>query len=181
MRVFGLCTGRSGSTTLAKALSHATNYTCGHETQPRKVEGRLEYPDQHIEIDHRLSWFLGSLDKMYGDDAAYIHLTRDPEKVAESWSVRHNRGGQMPSWLDVVLYRPRPQDRRNALPGARLMVQTVTDNIALFLRDKTRVVRLDIDDPHQRFDEVWDMIGATGDRDASHAELDHRYNARRRS
>lgn len=179
VRVFGLCTGRSGSTTLAKALSHVTNYTCGHETQPRRIGGRLEYSDQHVEVDHRLSWFLGSLDKLYGDDPVYVHLTRDPEAVAESWSVRHNRGGQMLTWLDVVLYRPE-RNREASLPGARLMVETVTDNIALFLRDKTKVIRLDIDNPHEPFDQLWDMIGATGDRDAAHADLRVRHNARRR-
>lgn len=178
-RVFVLCTGRSGSTTFARACEHITNYTSGHETQPRRIEGRLDYPDGHIEVDHRLSWFLGSLDRMYGDDPVYVHLTRDPEKVAESWSVRHNRGGQLPTWLDVVLYRPNSADRSNALPGARLMVQTVTDNIELFLRDKSKVVRLDIDDPHGPFDEFWDMIGAQGDRKAAHVALNQRLNTRR--
>lgn len=180
MRVFVLCTGRSGSTTFASACEHITNYSSGHETQPRRVEGRLDYPDEHIEVDHRLSWFLGSLDRMYGDDPVYVHLTRDPDVVAESWSVRHNSGGQLPTWLDVVLYRPKPDDRSNALPGARLMVQTVTDNIELFMRDKSKVFRLDIEDPHDEFDRMWDMIGAEGNRDGAHTTLRGRLNARRR-
>lgn len=180
MRAFVLCTGRSGSTTFAEACSHITNYTTGHQTQPSRIEGRLDYPDGHIEVDHRLTWFLGTLDRLYGDDPVYVHLTRDPEAVARSWAARQNRGGQMPMWLDVVLYRPRQRDEEVSLAAARLMVQTVTDNVELFLRDKTRVVRLSIEDPHDGLDRLWRLLGAEGDREAAHHELGVRHDPRRR-
>lgn len=115
MNVFVLSTGRCGSTTVARAFSHATNYTSGHETRSHLLSGRLEYPRDHIESDNRLSWFLGSLDRRYGNDAWWVHLTRDEERVADSlwrrWEenvrgrrlagiVRHPRrtAGSMRNW-----------------------------------------------------------------------------------
>lgn len=105
MRVFVLCTGRSGSTTLAKSLSHASNVTVGHESRNHLIDGRLDYPDDHIEIDSRLAWFLGPLDERF-PDALYVHLRRNPDAVAETyarvwterverrrlgWAIRHLR------------------------------------------------------------------------------------------
>lgn len=94
MRVFVLCTGRSGSTTLAQALSHATNMTVGQETRNHLIEGRLAYPDNHIEVDPRLVFFLGPLSEQY-PEARWIHLKRSPEDVAKSyarvWTQRVNR------------------------------------------------------------------------------------------
>ena len=42
---------------------------------------RLDYPDQHIESDNRLAWYAGRLEKRYGDDAFYVHLKRDRQRV----------------------------------------------------------------------------------------------------
>jgi len=68
MRVFILCTGRTGSTSIIEACKHISNYTADHESLA-KVFGnqRLDYPDYHIEADNRLSWHLGALNKKYGD------------------------------------------------------------------------------------------------------------------
>lgn len=170
-----LCTGRSGSMTFANACGHIRNYTSGHETRASKVEKRLTYPDRHIEVDHRLTWFLGSLDRIYGDEAVYVHLTREADETARSWSTRQQRGGQMPGFLDVVLYRPR-RERAASMDAARLMVQTVTDNIRLFLRDKTHTVEIPIEDPHDSFDTFWGLINAEGNRSQAHATLDKHYN-----
>jgi hypothetical protein len=63
MNVFVLTTGRSGSLTFAEACRRITNYTTGHETRVGRVgPERLAYPDRHIEVDHRLAWFLGRMD-----------------------------------------------------------------------------------------------------------------------
>lgn len=175
--VFVLCTGRSGSTTFAKACEHISNYTAAHESRARTWKNRFGYPADHIEVDHRLSWFLGTLDRLYGDEAVYVHLTRDPEATAESWSIRKSRGGQMVTFADVVLYRPQ---RMPMIEAGRLMVQTVTDNITAFLKDKTKVARVSIEDPHDGFDRMWHLIGAEGDRKAAHQTLERVFNRRTR-
>ncbi|WP_293073572.1 hypothetical protein [Moorena sp. SIO4A5] len=87
--VFVLCTGRCGSTTFAQACQHIQNYTVSHESRISLIgDKRLQYSQNHIEVDNRLSWFLGSLDKNYGDCAFYVHLKRDIMSTAKSSAKR---------------------------------------------------------------------------------------------
>jgi hypothetical protein len=99
--VFILCAGRTGSTTIIRAFEHAANFTAGHESRADRIIGRCEYPDQHIEADNRLSWFLGTLERLYGDEPLYVHLTRDRQAVVESHLARWNAavGRSRPGWL----------------------------------------------------------------------------------
>ena len=93
MNVFILCTGRCGSTTFAKACGHIANYSSAHESRFGLVgEDRLDYPEDHIEADNRLSWMLGPLAKLYGNEAFYVHLRRDNETTAASFERRWGTG-----------------------------------------------------------------------------------------
>ena len=85
MNIFVLCTGRSGSVSLYKICKHIENYTSDHESR-KSLD--FSYNENHIEIDNRLCWFLGRLDQTYGDNAIYVHLKRDKNKIAESYSKR---------------------------------------------------------------------------------------------
>jgi hypothetical protein len=176
VRAFVLGTGRCGTTTFAKACESITNYTVGHETQARQVKNRLGFPDHHIEVDHRLAWFLGTIDVMYRDEPVYVHLTRNPDKVARSWAAKaKHKPGQAATWSETVIYQP--QKKIAPLVTAKLMVESVNHNIDLFLKDKTKVVRMRIEDPHDAFDEFWRLIGAEGNRRKAHDELKVRHNA----
>src|SRR5262249_10581173 len=86
INVFVLCTGRCGSVTISKAFQHATNFTCGHETEACSFYP-LDFPAQHIEVDNRLPWMLGDLITKY-PWARFIHLIRDQEEVARSFEKR---------------------------------------------------------------------------------------------
>lgn len=177
-RVFVLGTGRCGTRTWAAACGHVTNWTVGHETGNRRIAGRLDYPTGHIEADNRLTWFLGSLDRQYDHGRTlYIHLRRDPQAVAQSLArgkiTEHNI---LPAWHGRIV-RTRQRGRASWGASARLYVATVADNIELFLRDKPHVLRAWIEDPHEPFDQMWETIGADGDRDAAHVELGRYYGA----
>jgi hypothetical protein len=87
VRIFVLTTGRSGSLTFAKACGHASNFTAAHESRIDLIDGRLDYPDQHIEVDNRLAWMLGPLHAAH-PDARYVHLTRDAATTARSFARR---------------------------------------------------------------------------------------------
>ena len=151
MNVFVLSTGRCGSTTFVKACKPITNYTAAHESERRRDYGEprdryrsLEYPNNHIEVDNRLAWFLGTLDRRYGIDAFYVHLLRDREEVVRShlsrWGQR--KTNIMFSFAWGILTNPFDQvesmadDRR--LDIGRQYWETVNDNIALFLRDRLK-------------------------------------------
>jgi hypothetical protein len=181
MRVFVLSTGRCGSTTFERACSHITNYTAGHETRRGSLfERRFDYPDQHIESDNRLSWFLGGLSRRFDDtDTFYVHLTRRPVEVARSYARKFDSGfhsSMMRAFAHGILIRPRwrPEQQRRV---ARFYVDTVTDNIREFLRHRSQTMDFSLEEASKAFPVFWERIGAEGDLAAALAEFQFRYNA----
>lgn len=175
MNVFVLSTGRCGSLAFVRACRYITNFTSGHESRCREVgESRLAYPDGHIESDNRLSWFLGRLEREYGDDAVYVHLKRDAGKVARSFAGRY-RHGMIDGYRNAILRRPR--GGQSPMEIALDYCDTVNANIAAFLKDKSRKMEFDIEDAESGFREFWTLIGAEGDLDAALGEFRVRHNA----
>ncbi len=175
MNVFVLCTGRCGSVTFAKACGHMTNFTSAHESRTHKLGGdRLAYPDQHIEVDNRLAWFLGRLEQAYGDRAFYVHLKRDDASVARSYRQRYGIW-IMKAYRDGILLNLPP----NADPMAVCLdyCHTVNSNIEFFLRDKTHTMTIDLADIETAFPKFWHWIGAEGDLAAALACFQTKHNA----
>lgn len=93
MRVFVTGTGRCGTTTFARAMQHATNYTAAHEGRTRyHGPADLEFPDDHVESNPRLGLLLGPLVARY-PSALYVHLCRPKKDVVDSWVRRGPRWG----------------------------------------------------------------------------------------
>lgn len=171
--IFVLCTGRCGSQTFVHACEHFTNYTAGHETRSRMLgQDRLAFPDSHIEVDNRLSWMLGRLERKFGDDALYVYLTRDESKVAASYDMRwDHRFSLIDGYNRSILMQSVYNEG-----AAADMVETVTANIQAFLANKSHVIEIDIDAPNQEFRRFVEIIGAEGDIEAAMAELSVRHN-----
>jgi len=166
----------------SKACGHIRNFSSAHESRARLIEGRLDYPDQHIEADNRLSWFLGSLDRCYGDDAWYVRLSRNKEDTAQSFNRRwHLKGTIMHAFVENILLTPlsalRAQKRKQA---CALYYDTIYDNIDLYLKDKTHVLEVTLEDIKGGFRRFWDWIGAEGDLEAALKEFDTRHNMSRK-
>lgn len=160
--------------TFIRACEHITNYTAGHETRlPLIGEQRLAYPDNHIEADNRLSWYLGRLNRLYGDDAFYVHLSRDKHEVAESYARRRDFG-IMKAYREGILLGGEKQqsDYERALD----YVDTVEANIAHFLQDKTRKMSMRLETAGDDFEHFWRAIGARGELDRALMEWSVRYN-----
>ena len=179
MNVFVLCTGRSGSSTFNRACDHIANYTNGHETLAKTIgKARFEYPENHIEVDNRLSWFLGTLDRLYGQDAYYVHLIRNRADTMKSWSKRWKSppGSIMPGFARSVLMRP-----LNRLTGkdrgdiTGMYYDAVNDNIRAFLKDKPGQITLQLENIEAGFGDFWEDISARGDLDAALGEFTRRY------
>lgn len=167
MRVFVLTTGRSGSTTFAEACTHIEGMTSGHEIHAGMIEGRLEYPNNHIESDNRLVWFLGTLDRLYDDeDTFYVHLTRDREKVAYSYRDRWQGAICVARhfYHGILMNRAKP-DMARALEACRLLVDTVEDNVAFFLSRRQNWVTVRMESLEEDFFKFMDAAGLQGDRD----------------
>lgn len=173
MRVFVLTTGRAASTTFAEAAALIDGMTAGHETHKGMVEGRLDYPDNHIESDNRLVWFLGSLDRLYDDaDTFYVYLHRDPERVARSYRERwHITVSIVRAFYHAFLMNREKPDPERALQACRLFVTTVEDNIRFFLRDRRNWAEVRVESLEQDFFRFMDQAGLSGDREKISAVL----------
>jgi hypothetical protein len=176
--VFVLCTGRCGSMTFVKACGHITNYTAAHESRCHLTgPARLAYPPRHIEADNRLSWLLGRLDRSWGEQAAYVHLVRDPEATARSFAKRADRGILLAYRSQILMGAPRRNPSAEPLDFCRDYVDTVTENIRAFLRGKPRTMLVRLEAAEEDFPRFWDWIGADGDLAAAGAEWRVRHNA----
>lgn len=176
--VFVLCTGRCGSTTFARAAEHASNYSVGHETRTHLTGAeRFGYPANHIEVDNRLSWLLGRLDRELGADAFYVHLTRDADAVAGSFVKRAERG-IFNAYRTAILGRANRLNRTATLVDFALdYTDTVTTNIELFLRDKPHRMDVCLETIQQSFPKFWERIGAVGSLESALAECRVRHNS----
>lgn len=137
MKIFVLTTGRSGSTTLYNACKQLKGFTVGHESK-KKVIGwdRLEYSENHIEIDNRLSFFLGSLWLRYANDenVKFVYLERDLNPTAESflrrWRLPHSI---VRTWAEGVFCQLiKPKSETAEIAAFRYVLATQA-NIKLFL------------------------------------------------
>jgi hypothetical protein len=175
VNVFILSAGRSGSKTFARACGHITNYSSAHESRSGLLgDAHFAYPENHIESDNRLSWMLGRLDRKYGDDAFYVHLTRAVGPVAASWATR-SYTGMMNAYRYAILWHC-PKDA-TAYEVARDYCDTVDANIRLFQRGRNNWMEFPLEEGRERFPEFWRRIGAEGDLAAALAEFDVRHNA----
>jgi len=175
MNIFILNSGRCGSTTFIKACQHITNYTSAHESLLTETgANRLNYADNHIEADNRLCWFLGRLDEAYGDNAYYVHLSRNLDKTAESFSRRIDFGILKAYEQGILMHS---QHRIPAREIAIDYLETIESNIRLFLKDKTSKMNISLETIKTDFPEFWKNINAKGDLDKALKELEINYNA----
>lgn len=181
MRVFVLGTGRCGTTTFAHACAHIENFTAGHETNSRLVgEQRFAYPDDHIEVDNRLSWMLGSLGAHFdGTDVLYVHLRRDPDEVVHSFLQRWDsdyRANIIRAFAHGIVQRKTDWRDEDKPLVCRAYVDVVTANITEFLSTR-RSVECWLPDLETEFPKFMDTIQATGPRDRILAEIGTAHNA----
>ncbi|THV37096.1 hypothetical protein [Glycomyces buryatensis] len=181
MRVFVLSTGRCGSVTFSTACGYLSNFSAGHESRYKLVgDERFAFPDEHIEVDNRLTWFLGRLAREYdGTEVLYVHLRRDPEAVAQSF-LRRWGGPQKASIIRAyahgMLQRGAewPEERR--IEVCRDYVETVNTNIEAFIARRPSMT-IWLDQAADRFPLFLDRIGAEGDLEAAVGEFQTVHNA----
>ena len=177
MNVFVLNTGRCGSTTFIRACSHISNYTAGHETRTRLLyPEHLDYPDNHIEADNRLVWFLGLLEEKYGNEAFYVYLTRNSDDVVRSYARRRFAGGILKAYYESIKMGANIKkftelhDEEYEL-YARDYVVTAQKNIEYFLQNKRDKITVRLENIENDYRIFWEAIGAEGNIDLAMEEL----------
>ncbi|MES9944070.1 MAG: hypothetical protein ABW080_03815 [Candidatus Thiodiazotropha sp.] len=174
MNIFILNAGRCGSTTFIQACKHISNFSAAHESRSTLTgQQRLSYPGNHIEADNRLCWLLGRLEREYGSDAYYVHLTRDREASVESF-VKRKDFGIMQAYREGILMGGRRQSPEE-IAGDYL--DTVECNISLFLKDKDHTMSFNLENAARDFVGFWQWIGARGELEQALEEWQVRYNA----
>lgn len=181
VNVFVLGTGRCGSVTFATACRHFTNFSVGHESRARLVgPDRLAFPDQHIEVDNRLSWHLGSIGCRFEDDRTfYVHLVRDRAAVIDSFERRWDspfRASIIRAFAHGIVMRSSDWDDHDRRAVCEAYVTTVEENIREFLAGRDWI-EIAIESATDDFPSFADRIGALGDIDAARAEFAVRHNA----
>ncbi len=180
MRVFILSTGRCGSTAIFEACRHIENYTTAHESLSQKFgEERFDYPQNHIESDNRLSWHLGQLDSIFGDEPFYVHLKRNKEAVAASFAKRFNGSVSIiDAFCSGIRMRPHSKlTKKEKLIACHDYITTVNSNIEFFLSNKSKKATLNLENINTDFPIFWDKIGAKGDLISALKEFDSRHNS----
>jgi hypothetical protein len=168
MNVFVLSTGRTGTMSLERACRHISNYTVSHESRCNLLgEDRLRYPKNHIEIDNRLSWFLGRLEKVYGDDAIYVHMRRNEDQVARSYVTRWNRETSIIRAYAYGILKRQEHQIDDPMAISKDYVQTVDENIEAFLENKPRKMTFHLENAAADFPRFWSLTGAEGDQDSA--------------
>ncbi|WP_223786927.1 hypothetical protein [Marinicella meishanensis] len=176
MNVFVLCTGRCGSTTFAKACQHIHNFTAAHESRTGLLGAdRFAYPPNHIEVDNRLAWLLGRLDKKYGNDAFYVHLTRNEEDTCNSLVKRINQGIMRAYKTPGVLLKMDKTTDPQVI--ARDYCHTINENIRMFLKDKTKQMDFSLENWAQDFSQFCAAIDAEVNLQAALGEFNIKHNA----
>jgi hypothetical protein len=175
VNVFVLCTGRSGSLTFSRAAAHITNFTVAHESKAKLVgDARIAYPPNHIEVDNRLTWILGRLGECFGDDAFYVHLTRNSEATARSFNERWNmKEGIIAAYRDGILMGA----EADPMAVCADYVETVNSNIRAFLENKSHTMSFEVEHAQQHWPIFWRKIGAKGDMQAALNEWNTAHNA----
>jgi hypothetical protein len=174
LNIFILNAGRCGSTTFTQACQHISNFSSAHESRSTLIgEQRLSYPDNHIEADNRLCWILGRLEREYGNDAHYVHLTRNRQASVESF-VKRKDYGIMQAYREGILMGGQQQ---SAAEIADDYLDTVDCNISLFLKDKDHTMTFSLENAVDDFAGFWHWIDAQGDLGKALVEWQVCYNA----
>jgi hypothetical protein len=171
MNIFILNAGRCGSTTFVQACEHISNYSSAHESRSSLIgKQRLSYPENHIEADNRLCWFLGRLEREYSNDAYYVHLTRDRQQSVVSF-IKRKDFGIMQAYREGILMGGQ---RQSPAQLANDYLDTVECNISLFLKDKDHTMVFSLENAPRDFVTFWHWIG---DLNKALAEWQIHYNA----
>jgi len=175
MNVFILCTGRCASATLVAAAKHLTNYSAAHESRTGLLgKDRLNYPENHIEADNRLSWFLGGLEQAYGNRAIYVHLKRNADATARSYARRYYHGGIILAYKTSILQGCAVTD---PVQISQDYVHAVNANIEAFLKGKSRKMPFLLENAETDFRTFWELIEGRGDFQSALLEWKKTYNA----
>lgn len=111
---------------------------------------RVKFTDNHIKVDKRISWFLHRLDNTYGDNTVYVHLVRNRNAVAKIFNNWwKGRTTLTRAYAESILMH-----KDQSIDICSDLVDSVTENIELFLKDKQKIT-VNMDDVRNEFSRLY--------------------------
>lgn len=160
MNVFLISPGRTATTTLAEALKNLSGFTSEHESRCSYLgDERINFPENHIECDNRLTWFLPRLTKKYGANSILIKVVRDKTAIAKSYNKRWSRIKIMKAYSQGILMRGLAE---NNLDVCVDYVNNVYEQIDYFSKDWKHVITLDLNSPDEGLNELFKLLNVDG-------------------
>jgi len=156
LNVFILSPGRTATTTLAHAFDCVEGYSSLHQCRCRRLgEGRVDYPESHIECDNRLTWFLPRLTKKYGANGILVVVDRDRSKTAASYNRRWERINIMKAYSQGILMR---KFEDNTYDVCVDYVSNVYEQLDYFSSDWKYVINLQLESPDAGVSEILSVL-----------------------
>ena len=168
MNIFVIGSGRCGTLTFSKSISHCTNYTVGHESHAGSVD-RLNYPENHIEVSSHLTLYWPMLRKRY-PQCRFVWIQR-VDDVRCARSISKLQGGQIVrDFCNVFHQQPNPVLIEGALDIYDMMNAQ---------GEASGAFRIEMENAKAQWQRCWDFMGCEGDFELSLNEWDTRYNETR--
>lgn len=175
--VFVLTPGRTASTTFSKACEHIENYTSAHEMNSTIIDldNRLTFPNNHIEVDNRLIWYIDNLKIRYGSSAKYVYLRRKPDDVALSYHKRwNNKVSIVRGYGESILMKGFcPANERLSI--CQSYSKLVDEKLLSFIKDNEGII-VNVENIESDFRKFYDWISAKGDVELCINEFNKYYN-----
>lgn len=153
MNVFFISPGRTATTTFANAFQCIEGYTSLHESQVQRLgEDRIAYPENHLEFDNRLVFFLADLTQKYATSGGVLVIVhRDHHLVAKSYNQRWSKINIMKAWSQGVHLRDLSQ---NTFDVALDFVKYCYRQLDYFKPEWQHVVEIDLNNPENGIKEL---------------------------
>ncbi len=131
MRCFVVGTGRCGTTSFYQAAKYLRGFTAGHESAEGTYKD-LRYPQDHVEVDAQLAFFVPQLLRLY-PDAVWVHLRREREACVRSLATQNTYVMTTWAWHWLQL------DRADPFLAAGRFYDSTNDLLETLLPDAIRV------------------------------------------
>jgi hypothetical protein len=147
MNVFFISPGRTATTSFSEAFSCVPGYTSMHESRVELLgKERVSYPENHLEFDNRLVWFLPQLANKYAKSSILVIVHRDKEKIAQSYNKRWHKINIMKAYAQGIHMRDLAG---NDIDVCRDYVNYVYDHLEFYRNYWDHVVDINMDTPSE--------------------------------
>lgn len=173
--VFIISPGRTATSAMSKALSHVSGFTSLHESRVSFLQDeRINYPNFHIELDNRLSFYMPQLTKKYSKkESLLVIINRDRKSIAESYNKRWRKINIMKAFSQGIHMR---NLNSNNIDVCLAYVNYVYETLDYFKNDWDNVLEVDFSNLNAAITQILKRINKIEDLDNVLNEMKNKSN-----